>query len=254
MKIGIIIVGTNAYFALALRFIKRFMHFYKGKAEIVFHLFTDTDPRPYLPDSINVIYHYTTHSNWVDATNSKFTNIISLEESYNDEDFKFYFDSDTNIDKEFTEDWFLGELVGGQHYGDQSWMKERKSFDRNPLSKAYVPENTPLPQMYYYGAFFGGSKSNIFEFCKTLVFYQKEDKKISYEPGVNDESYINAYFHYNPPTYTVPTEKFEFLISDKGGFEEIVRISDVDISSIKKELLENKDKLFNLVHKKIVYE
>ena len=35
--------------------------------------------------------------------------------------------------------------------------------------------------------------------AEILLQWQLEDKKINYEPGVNDESYINAYFHYNPP-------------------------------------------------------
>jgi hypothetical protein len=71
-----------------------------------------------------------------------------------------------------------------------------------------------------------------------------EDKKIPYEPGVNDESYINAYFHYNPPMI-VPCEKFAFDISDKGGIGETRRIG-LDISDLKKKMLENKTNLYDI--------
>lgn len=51
---------------------------------------------------------------------------------------------------------------------------------------------------------------------------------------VNDESYINAYFHYNPPM-TVPSDKFMFDISDKGGIGE-TRNTNLDVERYKKML------------------
>ena len=76
--IGIIILATNAYFALGIRFIKKFTHHYKGNKQIKFYFYSDTDPQDYLPDNINIEYYYTKHDSWVDGTNSKFINIISL--------------------------------------------------------------------------------------------------------------------------------------------------------------------------------
>lgn len=217
MKIGIVIVGTNAYLLLAIRFIKKFVHFYKGDGQISFFLFTDNNPDMYFPDNIDIIWKKVKHTNWNEGTNSKFKSIISLNNE--DVDYLYYFDADTNIIKPFTEAWFIGDLVGGQHFGDQGWMKEYKGFDRNPKSKAYVPLDTSLPQMYYYGAFFGGKKEKVIEFSKILSSYQDSDKVIRYEPGGNDESYINREFHFNPPSKVVMTKDFEFVISDKGGIE-----------------------------------
>jgi hypothetical protein len=71
--------------------------------------------------------------------------------------------------------------------------------------------------MYFYGAFFGGTREKMVNLCKTLKAYQEEDKKIPYEPVVNDESYINKEFHFNPPSKIVYTQNFKFGISDKGG-------------------------------------
>jgi len=250
-RIGIVIIATNSYFVLGIRFIKRFIHFYKGNSQVTFHFFSDTDPKPYLSDNINIKFYPTHHKNWVDGTNSKFRNIVSAKKNLLNEDYIFYFDADTNVNRDFTEDWFVGNLVGGEHYGNRSF--EKLPFDRNPKSKAYIPKDTKLDQMYYYGAFFGGNTTNMMEFCKKLIANQIADKSWGYEPGVNDESYINNYFHYNPPDKVVPCDEFQFLISDKGGIGE-TRKTNLDVKEFKRILRENKDKLFDIRDNKIIIQ
>lgn len=230
MKIGIVILATNSYFVLGLRFMHKFMRYYRGGAQVTFYFFSNEDPKGYCSFN-NIVYKNTIHTDWAQATNSKFSNILSLSDA--DEDYLYYFDADTSINKDFTEEWFLGDLVGGEHYCNR--YEGRKPYDTNPQSKSYVPDNSPLPQIYYYGAFFGGKKDKVLEFCKILRENQIEDKKIPYEPGVNDESYINQYFHYNPPTLTVPSDKFAFIISDKGGIKD-TRNTKTNIINTKKSI------------------
>ena len=242
--IGIVVVCTNAYFILGIRFVKKFNHYYKGKFNIKFYLFSNLDPTPYLPNA-NIHYIKDNHDHWWEGTNSKFKNIIKLENE--DCDFIYYFDADTNIDRNFDESWFLGELVGGELYGNRSWLSNGKGFDRNKIGKSYVPLDSKLKYTYYYGAFFGGKKEKVINFCKILREYQIEDKKINYEPPVNDESYINAYFHFNPPEKTIPSEEFKFLISDKGGIGE-TRDTKLNMDNILIEMLENKHKVYDIQH------
>ncbi len=243
-KIGIVILATNAYFVLGVRFIKKFSHHYKGNSKIIFHFFSDTDPKEYLSDNIKVEYYPAQHNSWVDATNDKFRNIINLVDC--DSDYLYYFDADTSVSKDFNEEWFLGDLVGGEHFGNKGWLANGAGFDKNPISKAYVPEDTKLPCTYHYGAFFGGKKDKVIDFCKTLREWQLEDKKIPYEPGVNDESYINAYFHFNPPI-TVPCENFLFEISHKGGIGE-TRDTNLDINHLKEKMLLHKDDTYDIAN------
>lgn len=248
MKIGVVLIATNSYIILAVRFIKRFMQFYKGTANITFYIFTDEDIRVYLPNNINVVYIETHHHNWIEGTDSKFSSIVSIENLLLNEDYVTYFDADTNVDKDFTEEWFLGDSVGGQHYGDAGHMlTQGRPFDRNPRSKAYIPVDTVLPQMYFYGAFFCFSSKKMLEFCKTLINYQVADKQWGYEPGVNDESYINREFHFNPPSKVVPCTEFKFLISDKGGIGETRRMN-LNIEPIKKVLRKKKDEPINIAN------
>lgn len=247
-NIGIVILATNSYFVLGVRFIKKFMHHYKGDSKITFYFFSNEDPKPYLSDDINIVYHHVVHKSWVDGTNDKFKSIIGLENC--EADYLYYFDADTSVSKDFTEEWFIGDLVGGEHYGNRGWLKDGAGFDKNPKSKAYVNPNSTLPKIYYYGAFFGGKKDKVIDFCKTLREWQLEDKKIPYEPGVNDESYINAYFHYNPPIM-VPTENFVFNISDKGGIGETRNIK-LDINQLMVQMLFNKENVYDIVNGKLV--
>lgn len=223
------------------------MRFYKGERKVIFYIFSDRDPKDYL-DCENYKWVPTSNDNWVDGTNLKFKSIISLEKE--DVDYLFYFDADTNVSRDFTEEWFLGDIVGGQHYND-SWPQE-KPFDRNPKSMAYIPYDTPLPQMYFYGAFFGGSKLNMIEFCKTLSSWQDKDREINYEPAVNDESYINKYFHYAPPKIVL-TKDFAFGISDKGGIGE-TRNPSLNTDHLLDEMKLARKMNYNILNNEVVYD
>jgi hypothetical protein len=248
-NIGIVILATNAYFVLGINFIKKFVHHYKGDSKITFYFFSDTNPKDYLPEDIDVKFTYQVHDSWLNGTNSKFSNILSLENC--DSDYLIYFDADTSVSRDFTEDWFIGETVGLEHFGNNGWMKEKKGYDRNPQSKAYVPLDTPLFQMYYHGCLFGGKKDKIVEVCKVLYNNQLEDKKINYEPGVNDESYINQYYHYNPPALIVYLSEYMFNVSDKGGIQNS-RDVDMNLDDLKADMLANRDNLYDLINGKLV--
>ncbi|MFN3852498.1 MAG: hypothetical protein ACK4NY_23915 [Spirosomataceae bacterium] len=251
MIIGIVIVCTNSYFVLGLRFVKKFVNHYKGSAKLQFYLFSDTDPTPYLPN-IEVRYFNTEHKSWQDGANSRFSNILKLIEFKCD--YLYYFDADTNIVNDFNENWFLGDLVGGEHFANANRMKDVKDYDRNPESRAYIPFDTKLNQIYYLGAFFGGRKGRVIDFCRVLYSNQIKDKLINYEPVWNDESYTNNFFHYNPPDLTIMFKDFEFVTSDKGGISIDHDIkSKVDLEEIKKMLLEHNNKVFDLQNGHVIF-
>lgn len=217
MEIGIVIIGTNDYMVLAIRFIKNFLHFYKGKANIKFYLFCDDDPYQYLSkeECKHVMPFMNNHNKWREGTNAKFTNILKLENKLMN--YVYYFDADTNINYPFTEDWFIGDMVGGQHFLDNEMReKEDYNFDYNIMSSCFIDLTLGLPKTYYYGAFFGGTKKNIMKFCTKLLGQMKYNQKFNHEPPWNDESYINAEFHYHPPTKVVKCQDFQFEISNKG--------------------------------------
>ena len=48
-------------------------------------------------------------------------------------------------------------------------MKDEKSYDRNIYAKSYIPYDTPLKQIYFMGAFFGGLTNNVRTLCNTII-------------------------------------------------------------------------------------
>jgi hypothetical protein len=178
-----------------------------------------------------------------------------LELEHEDLDYVYYFDADTNVNREFTEDWFLGDLVGTEHFNNR-WTEHGKPcvkpYDRHPPSRAYIPFDTQLPQMYYHGALFGGSKVRIMEMCRKLEKDQMEDKAVHHEPVWNDESYINHYFHHNPCTRVLPNDAFLFDPSDKGGIGD-TRSMSLDVSSILQKVKDTPDKAFDLSNGHIAF-
>ena len=104
MKIGIVILASNAYFPLGIRFMNRFNHYYVGNNDIFFHFFSNNNPLIYLKNSINCKHHPVQHKDWVEAVESKFDNVLSLDNE--DLDYLYFFDADTNIKRPF-EDWFV---------------------------------------------------------------------------------------------------------------------------------------------------
>lgn len=246
--ISIVILCTNSYKPLGIRFINNFIKHYKGTKKIIFHTFTELDIESYIndynKDFFNIDFNKFENSDWVTGTNSKFLNILSLE-GYGQ--WIYYFDADTNINIDFTDDWFLGDIVGGEHYNNR-WS-DVKNYERNILSKAYIPMDTILEQTYFYGAFFGGISSNVMNMCKVLYNNQISDKVINYEPGCNDESYINHYFHYNKPTKIVPCDKFAFIISDKGSIDDIRNNPNVD--DMLETIYTNKSNKWDIINGKI---
>lgn len=227
------------------------MYHYRGDSKIIFYIFTDTDPEAYLSKTISYKYIHNEHRNWTDGTNSKFTNMISLEKEVCD--YLFYFDADTNIGKGFDESWFIGDLVGGEHYNNRSYAKEikQKPFERNPKSRACVPINSTLEQTYCYGAFFGGEKNKVINMCKVLLENQLADRSINFEPCWNDESYINHYFHFNPAKI-IPSNEFVFGVSDKGGIGD-TRDTRLQTEAYKQVLRTEPDKPFEFHNKEIIF-
>lgn len=245
-KLAITLVATNAYIALGIRFIKKFIYHYKGDRQLIFCIYTDHDPYQYLSEyeSSLVEYIHTEHKSWVVGANSKFRNILFFSKR-TEADHVFFFDADTDIVKDFNENWFIGDMVVGEHFGNRTYMKSFKYFDQNPRSSCYVNPFSNLKREYYYGAFFGGTKRNMIKFCSTMVEWQEHNKKIKYEPPVNDESYLNAYFHYNKATRVVRTPDFDFIISDKGSIEN-TRNASLDIENLKKDMIIHKNKVYDI--------
>lgn len=202
-------LATNKYRDLGVRLVHGLRDHYRGDHTV--HVFSEAE----VPGAV---WHPRRHPNWVAAVNDKFPCVAGLP--LHPDDFVVFLDADTRVHKDVSDADFHGELVGWQHFGDQLWMRHQKGYDRSPKSSCYVPHDTPHPQMWFMGCIWGGRFGRVKRMLRELVDMQARNRKIGHEPGVNDESYLNHYFHYNPPTRVCrwPAE-YPFIVSDKGGAE-----------------------------------
>lgn len=203
-------LATNKYHDLGIRLRNGLATHFRGDHR--FHMFTDR-----VESLVDGSYHRS-HPNWVAAVNDKFLCVASLP--LHPDDFVVFLDADTRVYRDISEADFSGELVAWQHFGDQTWMRHQKGYDRNPRSSCYVPLDTPHPQTWFMGAIWGGRFGRVKRMLRDLVTAQAKNRLLGHEPGVNDESYLNWYFHYNPPTRVCRwPEGYPFIVSDKGGAE-----------------------------------
>ena len=69
-------------------------------------------------------------------------------------------------------------------------------------------------------------------------------------PAVNDESYINQYYHYNPPTRVVLLNEYKFNVSDKSGIGE-TRNTKLNIDSLLIDMMLNKDMPYTILNGRV---
>jgi len=240
-SVTFLVVATNAYLPLGVRLVKRFNHFYHGEDAVTIHLLTDEELEPYLPPG-NWARERRIHTNWVEGTSSKFKELITLSRSC-DTEYLYVLDADTSFNRPFDLKWLLGDTVACEHFGNRDWMadNDKKNYERNRKSLAYVPYDTPHPQMYYMGMLIGGKTTCVEEFSTTMLDWQTEDTRTGNPACVQDESYINKYFHVNPPSHVVPTDGFPWVISDKGGLGETRNVN-LGVSRVKAVLQEFRDR------------
>ena len=216
------ILATNLYVPLGVRLIKNLNQYYEGTMPLNIYVYSDQNFFQFLPDGIeNVFWIPESHNDWQEATNSKFKNIKKIINIFGlkDQDYLFYLDADTDVIKSFNEKEIVSDLVGAEHFHQYMWAGDgsKMPFDRYPKSKSYISPKSKLTAIYFQGAFFGGKIEYVRLFCDTLMLWQSADREINYEPGVNDESYINKFFHVTPPSRAILYDDFPFKASCKGG-------------------------------------
>ncbi len=248
-NLGIVIIASNAYFTLGIRFISRFFHLYRGKMNVKFYFFSNIDPKEYVPDEVKLEHIPVKHLNWLSATNSKFTNILSLQDER--EDYLYYVDADTSINAPFVEDWFIGDLVALEHFNNANFSEPKDyPYDRNPRSSCYIPLDSTRNSIYYHASFFGGKKEEMIKLSNILIESQIKNEKIQHIPIWHDESHLNHRFHYNPPEKVINCSDFRFIFSCKAGLNDTRNIN-YDLSEQKKVIKQNKNRFFDIVNEDV---
>uniref|UniRef100_A0A6I8N679 ABO, alpha 1-3-N-acetylgalactosaminyltransferase and alpha 1-3-galactosyltransferase n=1 Tax=Ornithorhynchus anatinus TaxID=9258 RepID=A0A6I8N679_ORNAN len=98
----------------------------------------------------------------------------------------------------------LSSLFGTLHPGFYGAERRSFTYERRPLSRAYIPPDEG--DFYYAGGFFGGTVSEVYELTKECHQAMMADKGNKIEAVWHDESYLNKYLLYHKPTKILSPE------------------------------------------------
>jgi hypothetical protein len=122
-----------------------------------------------------------------------------LKEKTKHLDYIYFFNANMSIYSEIGEEILPdgSELVGVEHACYTHRNNTQFTYDRNPLTKAYIPVGEGL--VYYQACLWGGTTNAFMELSKTIHEWTNEDLNNKVEPVWLDESYLNKYFWLFPP-------------------------------------------------------
>lgn len=205
--VNFVTMATNRYRFLGERLRDQLAKFYRDP--YILHVGTE-EPMD------GVQWHPRSHPNWVTAVSDKFSFQVSLP--FHPDDLVFWIDADTNLNRDVYQSDIEGELVGAEHFASNDGLWR---YDNHPISSCYVPKITPLPKTWYMGCFVGGRWSSYKWVLENCIQLQEMNRSVGHHPNIDDESYTNYHYHYYRPQRTIPFAQFPFVVSDKGGYDNL---------------------------------
>lgn len=168
-------------------------------------------------------------------------------------DYVFYLDADMVLVGDIEED-IISDVVNVSHPGFYQKNRQDFSYEKNEKSTAYMREDEGTE--YYQGCFQGGRTDLFLEMCSVLRENIRKDLKNNIIAEWWDESHMNRYRFFNPPTktlspdYALPSEWFG--VKKEYTIEEIFTENHVESST--GHLILEKTKIGEIFHYNINYE
>ncbi|KAJ1548424.1 hypothetical protein HK405_003243 [Cladochytrium tenue] len=127
---------------------------------------------------------------WPMDSEDRFKWIAEVLENRMDEyDYAIWQDSDNQLAHPVCLD-LMGSLVGAMH---PHIGADSGPYESNNESMAYIPDSGYLP--YFSAHIFGGTPAEILKLTRTCAKWTDLDHSRGIQARVDDESYLNAYFH-----------------------------------------------------------
>jgi histo-blood group ABO system transferase len=230
MNIGIVVIATNKYIDFAKPLIesidKYFMVLHSRK------IFLITDHTEFSCDAKVTIIPQE-HQPWPKMTLLRYEMIYKNSEYFKDIDVLYYIDADMRVNDYVDNDFLPGDrdLVAVLHPG--YFVKRIQTFERNPLSTAYVPLTGH--HTYYHGAIQGGKKEPYLNMCKELSENINKDLLNDYIAIWWDESHWNKYLIDHPKSFKQMTPSYSYPEKWNLPFAKKILALDKDHTEIRKD-------------------
>lgn len=195
MKIGLLNIATNRYLEFVDPLYDSAKKYFLSKEghEVHFFLFTN------LPDMVkrkDLTIIDQEHYPWPGMTLRRYEIFCKNSKVLSDMDYLYYCDVDM-LFEDYIGNEIIGDLVGTRHPGFWNASRHVFSYDKNPLSKAYVRPDEG--SVYFAGGFNGGKSDMFLRMSETIYKNILIDKEMGYIAEWHDESHLNRYLIDNPP-------------------------------------------------------
>lgn len=197
MRILILTIATNKYIQFVERLYDNIAENFLVDHEMECLLFTEHE----VEASDNVRVSQIEHEPWPIPTLKRYNYFIKEKEFISTFDYCYYFDVDMGIVGKVGDE-VLGDLVATMHPYQSFVPKEKRTYDRNPESLAYVPEGEEA-ENYYAGGFNGGSTKEFLKMSEVIADRVNKDLEKGVIALWHDESHMNRYLIDNPPSLSL---------------------------------------------------
>jgi hypothetical protein len=200
MKIAFLTIATNKYITYINGLAESLDTFAKHD-DITLFVFANR-PIEYQPNKIKIKTHYITHTPHPLGTLLRYHFYMEKKEELKQYDYLFHIDCDMKLVSDVGNE-ILGDRVCVNHPGYYE-REDVKSYDydRTPASAAYVSydDPRPIPKTFYQNCFQGGKSGEFITMSEQIIEAANHDLRNNHIARWHDESYMNKYMLYNPPT------------------------------------------------------
>ena len=203
MKIGIICLANGPYSIFIDNLIDSCEEKFLPKHDKEYFIITDSNFNSEIKENVTVIYKQ--RNGWPLDCLLRPQYSYELEEKTKHLDYIYFFNANMFVYSKVEEEILPDEsgLIGVEHVYYTHRNSSLFTYDRNPLSKSYIPIGEGV--IYYQACLWGGTTKAFMELSNTIQKWTDEDLNNKIEPIWLDESYLNKYFLLNPPK-TLPSQ------------------------------------------------
>lgn len=189
-NVGLCIMATGRYAALAQQLISSARTYFCRHHTVTYFVFTDGTIAQ--ADDIKTIYQE--KLGWPFDTLLRFEVYLKNRAALEDMDYVFATDADMLFVADVGDE-ILSDRVATVHPG---FVGNCGTPERNSISQAYIAQG--VPNSYFAGGFYGGTRDAFFHLIERCAANIRIDLEKKYVAIWHDESHLNRYFVDFPPT------------------------------------------------------